>query len=100
MTALKPGDSVTARFEAVNAERTARVHRISPALDLRTRTFEVIARIDNADGALKSGMLAVVQIGQGKAAAKAQAPAAGEKTGEAAGDGAKASAGAAAGKAE
>jgi multidrug efflux pump subunit AcrA (membrane-fusion protein) len=87
---------VTARFEAIGAERTARVHRISPALDLRTRTFEVIARIDNPDGALKSGMLAVIQLGKGKAKAAETGGAA-----SAAGEGAKkASAGAAAGKAE
>ncbi|HKE18491.1 MAG TPA: efflux RND transporter periplasmic adaptor subunit [Kofleriaceae bacterium] len=61
--ALKPGDPVTARFEAIHAERTARVNRISPAIDLRTRTFEVIATLENQDGALKSGMLAVVQMG-------------------------------------
>ncbi len=99
LTALEPGDSVTARFEAIGAERTARVHRISPALDLRTRTFEVIARIDNPDGALKSGMLAVIQLGK----AKAKAPAGGDTAGaaSAAGEGArKASAGAAAGKVE
>ena len=63
LSALEPGDMVTARFEAIKAERPARVHRISPALDLRTRTFEVIARIDNPEGALKSGMLAIVQMG-------------------------------------
>jgi RND family efflux transporter MFP subunit len=75
LTALKPGDPVVARFEAIGAERTARVHRISPALDLRTRSFEVIARIENADGALKSGMLAVVQLdGKPGAAPKAEAP--------------------------
>lgn len=77
LTAVKPGDSVKARFEAIGAERTARVHRISPALDLRTRSFEVIARIDNQDGSLKSGMLAVVQLGSAKAAANAPAAAAG-----------------------
>jgi RND family efflux transporter MFP subunit len=88
LSSLEPGDEVTARFEAIKAERTARVHRISPALDLRTRTFEVIARIDNRDGALKSGMLAVVQMAADKQAAAKQsdkqadqaapAPAAGE----------------------
>jgi RND family efflux transporter MFP subunit len=67
--ALKPGDSVTARFEAIHSERTARVSRMSSAIDLRTRTFEVIATIDNQDGALKSGMLAVVQMGAAPAGA-------------------------------
>jgi RND family efflux transporter MFP subunit len=98
LTALKPGDSVKARFEAIGAERTARVHRISPALDLRTRTFEVIARIDNQDGTLKSGMLAAIRLARGPAGKQGPAE---EASGSPGGDGAKkASAGAAAGKAE
>jgi RND family efflux transporter MFP subunit len=71
LSALAPGDKVIARFEAIGAERTATVNRISPAVDLRTRTFEVIANIENADGKLKSGMLAVVSLPGGKEAAKA-----------------------------
>jgi RND family efflux transporter MFP subunit len=63
--AIKPGDTVAAVFEAIGAERTAQVDRISPAVDLRTRTFEVIATIDNKDGSLKSGMLAIVKLGAG-----------------------------------
>lgn len=63
--AIKPGDTVGAVFEAIGAERTAQVDRISPAVDLRTRTFEVIATIDNKDGSLKSGMLAIVKLGAG-----------------------------------
>jgi RND family efflux transporter MFP subunit len=97
LTALKPGDSVKARFEAIGAERTARVHRISPALDLRTRTFEVIARIDNQDGMLKSGMLAAIQLARGPAGKQGPAEEASGSPGEGA---KKASAGAAAGKAE
>ncbi|HWM84937.1 MAG TPA: efflux RND transporter periplasmic adaptor subunit [Kofleriaceae bacterium] len=74
LSALEPGDSVTASFEAIKAERTARVHRISPALDLRSRTFEVIATIDNRDRKLKSGMLAIVQLGAPDKKAEAAAP--------------------------
>jgi RND family efflux transporter MFP subunit len=93
LSALAPGDSVTARFEAVKSERTARVHRISPAVDLRTRTFEVIATIDNADGKLKSGMLATVQLG-----AADRKAAAGGGTGESgSGTGSGSAAGSAAG---
>ena len=83
LAALQPGDEVTARFEAIGAEAPAKVHRISPAIDQRTRTFEVIARIDNADGKLKSGMLARVLLGKpasgATGAASAEAPAAGQK---------------------
>lgn len=73
LTALSPGDKVNARFEAIKADREATVHRISPALDLRTRTFEVIATIDNRDGSLKSGMLAIVQLGGKPAEAATEA---------------------------
>ncbi|HTE50497.1 MAG TPA: efflux RND transporter periplasmic adaptor subunit [Kofleriaceae bacterium] len=80
LAAVAPGDEVRARFEAVGTEATAKVHRISPALDQRTRTFEVIARIANPDGKLKSGMLAVVDLGKGavQTEAKATAPAGGK----------------------
>jgi RND family efflux transporter MFP subunit len=69
--AVAVGDTVGAVFEAIGAERTARVHRMSPAVDLRTRTFEVIAKIDNADGSLRSGMLAIVKLGAAGGPARA-----------------------------
>jgi RND family efflux transporter MFP subunit len=72
LSALAPGDTVGARFEAIKLDRTARVHRMSPALDLRTRTFEVIARIENQDLKLKYGMLAIVKLG-GQPAPEAKA---------------------------
>jgi RND family efflux transporter MFP subunit len=81
LSALKPGDTVTAEFESIKAERAARVNRMSPALDMRSRTFEVIATIDNKDGSLRSGMLALVKLGQGKAAPAPQ-PARSGRSGE------------------
>jgi RND family efflux transporter MFP subunit len=57
---LKPGDVVTARFDTAGAARQARVMRIQPSVDPRSRTVEAVAAIPNADGVLKSGLLASV----------------------------------------
>jgi RND family efflux transporter MFP subunit len=64
MATLRAGDLVQLDFEAIKAKREATVHRISPSVDPRTRTIEVIARLDNRDGQLRSGMLAVVRLGE------------------------------------
>jgi RND family efflux transporter MFP subunit len=72
---VKVGDVVTARFDAVGAVRQAKVTRISPAVDARTRTVEVVAEIPNRDGALKSGLLASVSLGSSDAGAGAPKPA-------------------------
>lgn len=65
LSSLKVGDAVSARFASIGVERTATVSRISPNVDVRTRTVEVIAELDNADGGLKAGMLAKVEMGAG-----------------------------------
>ena len=57
---IQVGDVVNAKFSALELEREAKVVRLSPSVDPRTRTFEVVSEIDNADGALKSGMLASI----------------------------------------
>jgi RND family efflux transporter MFP subunit len=59
---MKPGAKVRARFEAVGLTRDALVVRTSPTVDVRTRTFEVVAQIDNRDGALRPGLLADVEL--------------------------------------
>jgi RND family efflux transporter MFP subunit len=69
---VRVGDTVTARFEALGETREARVVRVSPAVDPRTRTVEFVAEIPNANGALKSGLLAEVELG--KAAAMTPPP--------------------------
>jgi multidrug efflux pump subunit AcrA (membrane-fusion protein) len=66
---VKPGDEVTARFEALNMVRPAKVSRINPTVDAQTRTVEVVAQIPNTDGKLKSGLLASVDL---KPVARAQ----------------------------
>lgn len=60
---IHPGDQVTAKFEAIGLDRTAKVENISPAVDPATRTVEITALLDNGDGALRSGMLAVIDVG-------------------------------------
>jgi RND family efflux transporter MFP subunit len=56
------GNKIKATIEALKDTRDAVVSRISPAVDPRTRTIEVIAELDNKDRALKSGMLVVVDL--------------------------------------
>lgn len=65
---LKPGASLKASFPAIDGERTVAVERINPAVDVVTRTAEVIAKLDNADGSLRPGMLANVELAEPGAA--------------------------------
>jgi RND family efflux transporter MFP subunit len=67
----KVGAPVTAKFEAVGITRQAKVSRIQPMVDPRTRTVEVVADLPNPDGALKSGLLAEVELGTSE---RAEAP--------------------------
>jgi RND family efflux transporter MFP subunit len=60
LTELKTGDTVTANFEATGDKREAKVVRVNPAVDPRSRTVEVVATIPNTDRSLKSGLLATV----------------------------------------
>ena len=59
---IKPGDLVHAEFSALNVTVEAKIARISAAVDPRTRTVEVIALLPNAEGQLRSGMLASVKL--------------------------------------
>jgi RND family efflux transporter MFP subunit len=60
---IKAGDAVEVRFSALGDEkREAKISRIVPAIDARTRTMEVIAEIPNPDGVLKPGLLAEVTV--------------------------------------
>jgi multidrug resistance efflux pump len=56
------GDEVTATFDALGITQKARITRVLPAVDARTRTIEAVAEIANRDGALKSGLLATVDL--------------------------------------
>jgi RND family efflux transporter MFP subunit len=71
---LKVGDRFTARFTAMGLERQADIVRISPNVDPRTRTVGMVAVVENADGTLKPGMLAEIELA-GAAAVPPAAPA-------------------------
>jgi RND family efflux transporter MFP subunit len=60
---VKAGDSVSARFAAVELTRAAKVIRVNPTGDARTRTVEIVAELENADGALRPGLLAEIDLG-------------------------------------
>jgi membrane fusion protein (multidrug efflux system) len=62
LAALKEGAVVKARFDALGVSRDATVSRINPTVDPQTRTIELVAVIDNADGALRPGLLAEVDL--------------------------------------
>jgi RND family efflux transporter MFP subunit len=66
---LKIGQPLTVKFEALGVAREAKVSRINPAVDTRTRTVEVVASIPNKDGSLRSGLLAQVEMGGAAAVA-------------------------------
>ncbi len=68
---LAVGAPVKVKLEAIGEEREAKISYVAPTVDPRTRTVEYVAVLDNADGKLKSGMLAVVTLAGGE---KAEAP--------------------------
>jgi RND family efflux transporter MFP subunit len=59
---LKPGKKIKASFAAVGVTKEAQVTRIGASVDPHTRTVEIIADLPNADGQLKPGMLADVEL--------------------------------------
>jgi multidrug efflux system membrane fusion protein len=68
---LRPGMREVVTAEAVpGREFEGRITKISPTADPRSRVFDVEITIPNADGALKTGMVAVVQIGNAEAGAQ------------------------------
>lgn len=70
MSQVKLGDTITAVFGALGSTRQAKVIRTKPAVDPVSRTIGYVALLENADGTLKSGLLAEVEFGK-PAAAKA-----------------------------
>jgi RND family efflux transporter MFP subunit len=76
LSQLSPGSELKMTARSVGIERTVQVKRINPTLDPRTRTVEVVADVDNADGKLKVGMFVDV----GLAGAASAAPPASDDT--------------------
>ena len=59
--AVRPGFEVLVRFDALpGREFTGRVAAVVPQALAQARTFPVLVRVDNADGAVRSGMAARV----------------------------------------
>ncbi len=56
------GDAVDARFPSSGQTAKGIVTFISPEIDPRTRNAEVVTRIPNADGVLRAGMFAEIEI--------------------------------------
>jgi membrane fusion protein (multidrug efflux system) len=70
LAALAPGSELRVTARSAGIERTVRVKRVNPTIDTRTRTVEVVADVDNADGKLKVGMLVEVALAQKASAAE------------------------------
>lgn len=59
---LGPGAEIEVSLPGIGEKRRVPITRISPTIDVRTRTAEVIAEIPNEDGKLKPGMLVEVNF--------------------------------------
>lgn len=59
---VHPGDRITAHFTALEVARAATIVRVQPTVDAQTRTIEIVAEVDNADGSLRPGMYVEVDL--------------------------------------
>ena len=59
---ISKGQQVELEIESVNKPRLIEVTRISPALDLASRSLLFEAIVDNSDGSLRSGLFATARI--------------------------------------
>lgn len=59
---LHVGSPISIRADAVGGVFRGSITRVDPSADAKSRTFEVEASIPNADGKLKSGMVASVGV--------------------------------------
>jgi RND family efflux transporter MFP subunit len=67
---LRIGQTLPTTIEAVpGVGFTGRITRIAPAADVRSRVFDIEVTVANADGRLKPGMIATVEV-QNRAAGK------------------------------
>ncbi len=67
---VREGAQIQVKFPATGESRSVTIARIAPTVDPRTRTIEIVARIDNKDHRLKAGMLAEVAYAEASAAAQ------------------------------
>lgn len=73
LASIKVGDQAKATFRSLNLARDVVIKRISPTVDVRARTIEVVYALPNPDGTFKSGMLVEVEVGSTPAPAPAPA---------------------------
>jgi len=75
LASIKPGSTLSVYVDALSRGFKGRVTSVSPSADSANRVFDVEVTIPNADGALKDGMIAAVQLeGAPAAGASAQVP--------------------------
>ena len=66
LAVIRNGMSVDVAFDAYPDEQfSGRITRVSPAVDVNTRTFPVEVQVNNSDGRLRPGMFARVSINIG-----------------------------------
>lgn len=70
LATVKTGDAVSVSFSSLGVTRSAKIVRVLPNVDPRTRTVGVVAELPNADLFLKPGLLASVKLGEAHAAAE------------------------------
>lgn len=63
VVALRPGAEVQVRTDARGEVYEGEITRISPAANLKTRTFRVEVEVANPDSELLPGMIATVEVG-------------------------------------
>lgn len=64
LASLRAGDTFTAKFSSVGITRQAKITRINPTVDARSRTIEVVAELQNPELSLKPGLLAEIELGK------------------------------------
>jgi len=72
LASVQVGDALTVALPALGLTRQATISIVAPVVDPRTRTVELTAVLDNHDGALRSGLMAEVELAAAIAAAGAQ----------------------------
>jgi membrane fusion protein (multidrug efflux system) len=59
---IQTGDAVLATFPSTGEKVEGQISFVSPEIDPQTRTAEVVTRIPNEQGTLRSGMFAEIQV--------------------------------------
>ena len=62
LSSVRVGDPITVALPALGLSRKAAISIVAPSVDARTRTVELTAVLDNADGALRPGLMADVEL--------------------------------------